>query len=94
MMRDLCLAALVTTALAGCGAAQSAEHGTVADSNPGSANHWKDPMTEASDRMTAEANRTKLGKGVQGRRKESIDAWYDRSGEDEGAPVDAPDSGW
>ena len=51
-------------------------------------------MTEASDRMTAEANRTKMGKGVQGRRKESIDAWYGRSGEDEGAPVDAPDSGW
>lgn len=94
MIRNLYLAAFLTMALTGCGPAQSAEPGAVDKSSSQSATRWKDPMTEASDRMTVEANRTKLGKGVQGRRKESIDAWYDRSGEDEGAPVDAPDSGW
>ncbi len=94
MIRELCLAAVVATALSGCGAAQSTEGDAAAKTDPQSTAYWQNGMNEASDRMTAEANGQKTGRRVTGRRKEGTASWNARSGEDEGAPTDAPESGW
>jgi tetrahydromethanopterin S-methyltransferase subunit E len=88
MIRILCVAATAAL-LAGCGTATAEQ-----ESELTSQSNWESGMTEASDMMTAEANKTKLGHGVTGRHKQGTSGWYDQSGEDEGAPVDAPESGW